>query len=96
MPKKPTKQSMAKPRGLRLAVVSELQKRVHSLEVDVRTMNDRMDTLSHELVALKVVVKQVDERTIRGEHLMLEMQGEQRKISKTLDRIAAHLHVAGS
>lgn len=52
-----------------------------------------MGALSEEMSALRFVVKQVDERTLRGERLMLDMQGEQRKMSSTIDRIAEVLHV---
>lgn len=52
-----------------------------------------MGALSEEMAALRFTVKQVDERTLRGERVMLEMQGEQRKMSGTIDRIAQALNV---
>lgn len=53
-----------------------------------------MGSISEDVASLKVSVKHVDERTLRGEKLMLQMQGEQRKMAHTVDRIAEHLHVA--
>jgi len=52
-----------------------------------------MNNLSEDVSALSTTVKRVDERSQRGEKLMLEMQGEQRKQSRTIDRIAVALHV---
>ena len=52
-----------------------------------------MDSLREDVSALRTTVKRVDERSQRGEKLMLEMQGEQRKMSNVLDRIAVALSV---
>lgn len=68
--------------------LTALQGRVESLERDSQDMRTDMGKLSEELGALRVTVKQVDERTLRGEKLMMDMQLEQRKQSKVLDRIA--------
>lgn len=68
-----------------------LEQRVTVLEHDVHALRTGMTRLTEEMTMLKVAVKQVDERTIRGERLMLEMQGEQSKMVKALDRIAATL-----
>lgn len=68
-----------------------LEHRVTVLEHDVHALRTGMSRLTEEVTLLKVAVKQVDERTTRGERLLLEMQGEQLKMSKTLDRIASTL-----
>ena len=52
-----------------------------------------MSHLTEELSALRYIVKQMDERTLRGERLMLDMQGEQLRMSRAVDRIASALHV---
>lgn len=52
-----------------------------------------MGTLSEAVDVLRISVKHIDERTIRGETLMLAIQGEQHKQSKVLERIAHSLHV---
>lgn len=67
-----------------------LASRVKALENDFSAMRGDMTNLSDDVAGLKKVVKQVDERTLRGEKLALEMQGEQRRTAKMIDRIAAH------
>jgi hypothetical protein len=61
--------------------------------MDFTAMRGDMSNLSEEVAALRFTVKQVDERSQRGEKLMLDMQGEQRKMSRVVDRIAAVLKV---
>lgn len=73
--------------------VSALQLRVVALEKDFTNIRGDMHHLSEEVTALRVTVRHVDERSLRGEKLMLEMQGEQRKMSKLLNKIADALKV---
>jgi hypothetical protein len=80
MPKKSPK---TKPSALQ-----DLKRRVCLLEKDFHTMKVDVGHLSEELAVMKISMKHVDERTKRGELVLLEMQGEQRKISRTLDRLA--------
>lgn len=56
-------------------------------------MKNQMGALGEDLSALRITVKHVDERTLRGEVLMLDMQGAQRRMAHTVERIAAALHV---
>ncbi len=70
--------------------LSALATRVQALENDFSAMRGDMTSLSDDVAGLKKVVKQVDERTLRGEKLMLDMQGEQRRTAKMIDRIAQH------
>lgn len=70
-----------------------LASRVSTLERDVHALKASMGALNEEMSALRFTVKQMDERTIRGERVMLDVQGEQRRMSKTIDRIAATLNV---
>lgn len=60
----------------------------------MQTVKGDMGALSDEMFALKTVVTQVDKRTLRGEKLMLEMQGEQLRAGRTIDRIAQRLELA--
>ena len=53
-----------------------------------------MGTLAEEVAGLNTVVKQVDARTLRGERLMTEMQGEQRRASRMIDAIARKWDIA--
>ena len=91
MPKKKHRPAQKKPKPA-LGLV-KLRARVEALETDFNVLKADMDNLSDELGSLRTTVKQVDDRTLRGEKLMLEMQGEQLKISRTIDRIALHLNV---
>ncbi len=68
-----------------------LEDRVLALEHDTQEMRDNMERLSEDVQLLHATIKQMDERTIRGERLMMEMQGEQRQQSKVLAEISAHL-----
>lgn len=73
--------------------IEGLERRVTALEHDVHSLRTGMHSLSQEMSALKHAVKQVDERAMRGERLMMEMQVEQLRMAKTLDRIAHALQV---
>jgi len=91
----PKKKHRAAPKKAKAnPALAKLRQRVEALETDFHALRTDMGNLSDELGSLRMTVKQVDDRTLRGEKLMLEMQGEQLKISRTLDRIALHLHVA--
>lgn len=81
MPKK--KPGKKKPSPLR-----DLQKRVSVLEQDFHTMKQDVGHLSEELSIVRLSMKHVDERTKRNEVVLLSMQGEQLKMSRTLDRMA--------
>ena len=74
-----------------MAHLKILEGRVLALEHDTQEMRDNMERLSEDVQLLHATIKQMDERTIRGERLMMEMQGEQRQQSKVLSEIAAHL-----
>lgn len=80
-------------RRARCVPLDGLESRVSTLERDVSMLKNSMSALSEEMSALKFAVKQVDERTLRGERLMLDMQGEQHRMSRTIDRIAQTLNV---
>lgn len=70
-----------------------LESRVSTLERDVNMLKNSMSALSEEMTALRFTVKQMDERTLRGERLMMDIQGEQHRMSRTIDRIANTLNV---
>lgn len=53
-----------------------------------------MDDLGEDLSALRTTVKHVDERTLRGEAVMLSMQLSQRRVERVLDAVAEKLQVA--
>ena len=79
---------------------SQLVKRVTQLEKDMLDVRGRMGRLGEDLSALRISVKQLDERTLRGERLMMDMQLDQRLMAKeqthmarTVERIATALHV---
>lgn len=69
------------------SALTVLQKRVSVLEQDFHTMKTDVGHLTEELAVVKISMKHIDERTRRGEVVLLEMQGEQRKISRSLDRL---------
>ena len=87
---------VAKRRKTKLAPT--LATRVAVLEHDVHALKLGVNHLRDEMVAVRLAVKQIDERGVRGERLLLEMQGEQLRTNKaleqtaqTLERIAATL-----
>lgn len=86
-------------RGLRTAprkrkpTAISLASRVAKLEEDMHEMRSKMAGFGEDLAALKTAVKHVDERTLRGEKLMMSMQMESRHTSKVVDAIAAKLQV---
>lgn len=67
-----------------------LTERVRLLELDMRKVKSEMGEVVTEVAALKKTVTQVDARTMRGEKMLMEMQGEARRTSKMVDRIAQH------
>ena len=78
--------------------LAHLEGRVTDLEHDVHMLRNGVTHLTTEMTLLKAAVKQVDERTLRGENLLMEMQGEQRRLlkaqgemHKTLDQIASRI-----
>ena len=76
-----------------LLALSALQERVATLEHGHREMRAAVGQLSEELGALRVSVRHVDERTIRGERLAHEMQKEQRAMMRLVTDIAEALEV---
>lgn len=72
---------------------SVLQKKVADLEKGFSTLRSDMTLFSSELAGLKAAVKQVDERSLRGEKLMSWIQVDQIRSSKTIDKIAAKLEL---
>lgn len=87
---------MAKPKKklpARSSAITLLQRRVATLEDDFREMRTGMSKLSEELGELRATVRHVDERTMRGEKLMLEMQVEQRRMARSVERIVEALHI---
>lgn len=52
-----------------------------------------MNDLGEDLSALRTTVKHVDERTLRGEGVMMSMQVEQHRMSRVLDLVAEKLEV---
>ncbi len=88
--KTPPRRTTAKKPSLK-----ELENRLSQVERDSLAMRSEMSTLKEDVAALRTTVKQVDERTIRGEKLMLEMQGEQRKTFKLLETVAANVAAKG-
>jgi hypothetical protein len=67
---------------------------VLQLELDMHSMRTKMDDLGDDLLALRTTVKQVDERTLRGEAVMLSMQLSQRRVERVLDAVAEKLQVS--
>jgi septal ring factor EnvC (AmiA/AmiB activator) len=78
---------------VRPSAITQLQRRVATLEDDFREMRHGMSKLSEELGELRATVRHVDERTMRGEKLMLEMQVEQRRMARSVERIVDALHI---
>lgn len=70
-----------------------LEARVKKLEEDMHEMRAKMTDFGDDLAALRTTVKHVDERTLRGERVMLSMQVEQHRMSKNIDLIAEKLQV---
>lgn len=63
-----------------------LSQRLQQVEGDVRV-------LKQDHAILRDHIRQIDERTLRGERLMMEMQMEQRHMARTLDAIAQKLDI---
>lgn len=75
----------------RAATLSALRARVFSLEQSYFEMRADVTSLRGDLSEVQHTVQQMNERSQRGEKLMLEMQGDQRRMSKVLDSIAQTL-----
>lgn len=60
--------------------------RVGQLESDMVEMKSKMGALGEDLSALKTTIRQVDERSVRGEKVMMSMQGEVHKMAKEQHR----------
>lgn len=78
---------------LKATPYAALDRRVRALEEDFSEMRGDMTSLTEVVMALRTDIKQGDERGRRVEHLQMEMQGEQRKQSLALERIADKLNV---
>lgn len=85
------KKTSARPNPVTKAL-AHLDKRVTILELGMAGIGASVKRLDDEVSILKQVVKGIDERTIRGEKLMMEMQGDQRKMMRLLEGIAASVH----
>jgi len=72
---------------------STLLQRVTALEKDFASLRSNMTNLSEEVSTLSATIKHVDERTQRGEKLLMDMQISQRRTSRVVDRIAVFLKV---
>lgn len=70
-----------------------LSKRVQQVEEDVSVLKTQMDAFREDIVALRTHLRQIDERTFRGERLMMELQIEQRRASRLLEAVAEKLNV---
>lgn len=73
--------------------LSGLEARVSTLERDVHMLRVSMGSLNEEMTALRYAVAQVDERTARGEQVMLNVHEAQQKMTRTVERIAKALRV---
>lgn len=80
-----------------------LRLRVAALEEGFTTMRENVSSLHEDMAALRTTVKHVDERSRRGEVIWLQMQGEQRQLTKgvkamqtTLELIAEAVHAKGT
>lgn len=78
----------------RATKAGRLEARVLQLELDMHSMRTKMDDLGEDLSALRTTVKHVDERTLRGEAVMLSMQLSQRRVERVLDAVAEKLQVS--
>jgi hypothetical protein len=61
------------------SAANSLERRVQRLEMDMHDMRAKMNDFGEDLSALRVSVRHVDERTLRNEKVMLEVQGEMRQ-----------------
>lgn len=87
MPRARAKPARAKPQRRHEPIVDLVEKvvsRVTVLERDVMELKTAMSEF-------RVVLRQVDDRTVRGEALMGYMQGEQRKQTQLLSMLVRHL-----
>lgn len=89
--KQPTRRRGATAAQVEALRLADLAARVTELEDDFVSLKADMANLGSDVAALRVAVRQVDERTIRGEHLMLAIQGDQVRAFKVLERIEARL-----
>ena len=71
-----------------------LQKRVSVLERDLDSVKQNVGSLADAVAGLQSTVKQVDDRSQRGERLMNEMQLEQRRAGRMIDAIARKWDIA--
>lgn len=90
-PRQPKKKPSPKPNSVS-RVLAHLDKRVTILELGMTGIGVTVKRLDDEVSLLRSVVKGIDERTIRGEKLMMSMQGEQRQMLRILERIATSVH----
>ena len=81
-PRQPKKKPSPKPNSVS-RVLAHLDKRVTILELGMTGIGVTVKRLDDEVAMLRTVVKSIDERTIRGEKLMMSMQGEQRQMQNS-------------
>lgn len=82
-----------KPRRVAKKGEAALAVRVTALEDQVSSLLNDMRTLGDQLEILRMAVRQVDERQIRGEKVLLAVQVDSRRTLKTVERISAALNV---
>jgi hypothetical protein len=90
-PRQPKKKTPSPESNSVTRVLAHLDKRVTILELGMTGIGVTVKRLDDEVSLLRSVVKGIDERTIRGEKLMMSMQGEQREMMKLLGSIADSL-----
>ena len=73
--------------------LAALSKRVQQVEGDVSSLRSEVTAFKEDMTVLRTQIRQIDERTLRGERLMMEMQIEQRHMARVLDAVAAKLEI---
>lgn len=67
--------------------LAKLERRVDALEEGMSELRSTDAGLAGQITAMQHTIKQVDERTLRGEKLMMEMQHTQLKTNRLLEQL---------
>jgi hypothetical protein len=75
------------------SAATALERRVERLELDMHDVRSKMKDFGEDLSALRVSVKHIDERGLKGERVLMSVQQENRHTARLVEAIAEKLQV---
>lgn len=80
--------------GAAMLLAKALERRVIQLEGRVESLAEDQGTLFERLDSLRTAVRQVEDRQLRGERILMELQADQQRCLRALERISGALKIS--